>query len=108
MTVPVELSTNVRLAFLTLYVGVGQDFLNSTSVQSNIELTGPITTTVGGNEVTVANLKVAHADGVTSLQPLTRGFAGVQMNLMMLKVYGHLNATVDGGFGGHVGLRLAR
>ncbi len=108
MTVPVELSTNVRLAFLTLYVGVGQDFLNSTSVQSNIELTGPITTTVGGNEVTVANLKVAHADGVTSLQPLPRGFAGVQMNLMMLKVYGHLNATVDGGFGGHVGLRLAR
>ena len=106
-TVPLELSTNVRLAFLTLYAGVGQDFLNATSVRSDISLTGPLTTSVQGNDVTLANLAVTHGQSVTSLDQLPRGFAGVQVNLFMVKAYGHLNATLDGGFGGNVGLRVA-
>lgn len=106
-SIPAEVSTNFRLAFLTLYAGVGQDFMTNTSVVSAIEMTGPITTELQGNDVTLANLKVAHHQTASDARPLPRGFAGVQMNLFMVKAYGHLNATLDGGFGGHVGLRLA-
>jgi hypothetical protein len=106
-SVPVEVSTNVRLAMLTLYAGVGQDFAARTRVDSGIAMTGPVTTQFQGNEVTIANLHVGHTDTVSSVDLLPRGFAGVQMNLFMVKAYGHLNATLDGGFGGNVGLRVA-
>lgn len=36
-----------------------------------------------------------------------RLFLGAQLNVLMLKAYGHLNLASDGSVGGHVGARIA-
>jgi len=104
--IPVELSTNVRLAVITVFLGGGVD-VNTSKATSEASLTGPIDATAGGRteRLGTATLTVGY-DGVGD-PVVPRGFGGVQINLALFKIYGQLNAGANGSVGGHLGARVA-
>ncbi len=105
-SIPVELSTNLRLAVITLFAGGGVDINTSTST-SEASLSGPIDASFQGRNENLgsASLTVGY-DGVG--EPVVpRGFGGVQLNLALFKIYAHLNAGANGAVGGHLGARVA-
>lgn len=104
--IPVELSTNLRLAVVTLFLGGGVD-VNTSTATSEAALSGPIDATVAGRTESLgtATLTVGY-DGVGD-PVVPRGFGGVQLNLAIFKIYGQLNAGGNGSVGGHLGARVA-
>lgn len=107
--IPVELSTNLRISVVTAYVGGGYD-LNTASGTSSISLGGPLLGSIPAMEL--ENAKVGSADlsygGSGQANPESiRFFGGLQANVLVLKAYGHLNVTSNGGIGGHIGARVA-
>ena len=106
MSVPLEVSTNLRLLFLTVYGGVGQDLWSQGTSQGTVELAGPITTEVNGQEYRLGRASVSMDETATTDLLLPRAFVGVQIDALWLKLYGHLNADLNGGFGGHLGARM--
>jgi len=105
-SIPVELSTNVSVPFVTLFVGGAIDINTSTST-SLAALQGPVTAKVRSVEEELGSASLTWGiDGVG--EPLVpRAFGGVQIDASVLKIYGHLNAGLQGAVGGHVGARLA-
>ena len=53
-----------------------------------------------------AEVSMGQAGAVPEI-PLPRAFVGTQLNIFVVKVYGHVNVAFDQGFGGHAGVRLA-
>ena len=111
-SVPLEVSTNLRVAVVTAYLGGAYDLNNAVST-SSVSLSGPITGTVDmgtAGQVTDEQLGSASA-GLSAYAPaqpqVARIFAGVQANVLALKGFAHLNLTLNGGVGGHVGVRVA-
>ena len=107
-SVPVELSTNIRVAFWTLFGGVAYDAYQNGNASSTIGLDGDISTKVQGQKVDLGTAGVSY--GAASTLPefsLPRAFVGTQINIFPVKVYGHVNMALDEGFGGHAGVRLA-
>lgn len=104
--IPIELSTNVRVLVVSAYVGGAVD-VNTSSSTSTAGLTGPISAKLRGQEEDIgsASLDVSFAGASAPVVP--RGFVGAQVNVLMFKVYGHLNGGLDGSLGGHVGARVA-
>lgn len=108
-TIPLEISTSVRVLYiLSLFGGAGVDlnFGNST-IAAN--LSGPVT--VSGTSVGSASLAVTEEKG-PSFGAL-RFFAGPQLNLVPLKntnllsLYAQGNYSTGGNYGVHAGLRIA-
>jgi hypothetical protein len=108
-TIPLEVSTSIRLAYiLSLFGGVGVDlnFGKSTIVAN---LNGPVT--VSGTSVGTASLLIAEEKGPTFGD--VRFFLGPQINLVPLKntnllsLYAQGNISTGGNYGAHVGLRIA-
>jgi hypothetical protein len=90
MTLPVEVSTGIRIALLvSVYVGAGVDFTASS---------GKLTTNLTGNLLTEDNRNVGTTTitggGNNSGSPVAgRVMTGAQLNLWKLKVYVQLNAS---------------
>jgi hypothetical protein len=90
MTVPVEISTGLRIALLvSMYVGVGVDFTASS---------GKLTTDLNGNLITEDNRNIGTTTitggGDNSGSPVAaRVMTGAQLNLWKLKIYVQLNAS---------------
>lgn len=104
--VPVELSTNARLTFLTLFLGGGADF-NAGRSRATATLAGPVTASVDGEEVLLGNATVTgNARGLAD-DLVPRAFAGVQIEVLAFKLYGQVNLAGNRAFGGHTGVRLA-
>ena len=105
-SIPVELSTNVRLAVITVFAGGGVD-INTATSSSEASLSGPVDAHFQGNEENLgsASLTVGY-DGVGD-PVVPRGFGGLQVNLSLFKIYGQLNAGANGAVGGHLGARVA-
>ena len=98
-SVPLEVSTNVRLLVLTLFGGAAVD-LNHGRADAVAELTdGNGTASLGRTTVTI------EADGRSRGVPL-RAFAGTQINVFPLKVYVHANVANNGSIGAHAGVRV--
>ena len=105
-SIPLELSTNLKILIVTGYLGGGVDI--ATGDASNaMELTGPIKAEAGGQSVEIGTATVSLIDRGAATSPKPRIFGGLQLNILMIKLYGQLNVGVDSGFGGHVGLRMA-
>jgi hypothetical protein len=105
-SIPLEVSTNMRVAIVTVFAGGGVDINTSTST-SAASLSGPLDATYQGQSerLGTATLTVGY-DGVgDAIVP--RAFGGVQVGLSLLKIYGHLNAGLNGTVGGHLGARVA-
>lgn len=106
-TVPIELSTNMRLAFFTLFGGLALDVRPAATVVSTVSLSGPIEAPVGGARQVVGTAQVSDEATIAGAGQTFRFFVGPQLNLGPVKAYAHLNVAPGGGVGGHSGLRLA-
>jgi hypothetical protein len=105
-TIPIELSTNVRVLIATLYVGGGADIVNVGSATSEISLGGDISASAYGETDTLGDITVS-LDGEGFADDLVpRAFVGLQADILVVKVYGQLNVGFNDSFGGHVGVRV--
>lgn len=107
VSVPVELSTNLRIFVLSAYLGGAADVSLDSITKSEISVRGPVEYSIQGEDGRLGSASVdlgdsALVDGVSG-----RLFAGAQINIFMAKVYGHLNVGLDQSFGGHLGARIA-
>lgn len=114
MSVPLELSTNLRVLVFTTYLGGALDY-NMGTGSSVADMAGPIDgrvlapdgSTFDGN---LGSARVtANAFG-ESIPTTFRMFLGAQVNVMVLKAFGHLNVSPQPdamAVGGHVGFRVA-
>jgi hypothetical protein len=100
LTVPFELSTNLRLlSLVSLYAGVGYDLKLSSAVDgfinANARLTGRVPNPNGGQtstEVGTAQIRVTH---LARLPPnAVRVLGGVQLNLFVVKLFIHGNVLI--------------
>lgn len=106
-SIPVELSTNVRVAIVTVFAGGGVD-IQQGDASSVIGLSGPLEVSSQGQQATLGAAAVT-LDGSALADAMTpRVFGGVQAGLGPFQVYGQLNVGFNDSIGGHVGARLAR
>lgn len=107
-SVPLELSSSLKLAVVSAWAGVGYDLLLDGTASSTIGLGGDISATAQGRTATLGTAAItAESSAVAPPVGAPRVFLGAQANLAIVKVYGHLNLPMDRGFGGHVGVRVA-
>lgn len=101
LTVPVEVSTGVRVAIVSLYAGLGVDL---TEGQGTIDamVTGPLTDEQG-RQLGTATISGHDSHGASPLSP--RALAGVQLDAWKLKIFGHVNAAADSAASVGVGVR---
>lgn len=102
-SIPLALSTDVQLLyFLTVYTGVGMD-INFGKAQGKGALNtdeSPITCSSGTVCSTAGNPTIdvkanANIDGTGAVNPfLFRGFAGLQLNLPFIRVFGQVDKAV--------------
>jgi hypothetical protein len=105
-SVPLELSTNLRVLLLTAYAGGAVDVAFA-SAASTASLSGPVEATVAGQPTALGDVGVT-LDSEGSADPLFgRAFFGAQANLSLLKLFGHLNLGSNRTWGGFVGFRVA-
>jgi hypothetical protein len=105
-SVPFEVSTSLRVLVATVFVGAGMDY-NTGLATTAMELDGDIELAANGETVTIGHATVSRIDNGQPGPSYPRVFGGAQLNIFMVKVYGQVNAGLDEGFGGHVGLRFA-
>lgn len=104
--VPIEVSTNARFTFLTVFAGGGVDLQVGRS-RASATLSGPVTARIDDDDVLLGNASVAGRAGGLADDLVPRAFGGVQVELLALKLYGQLNVAGNGAVGGHTGVRLA-
>ena len=105
-SIPLEVSTNLRVLVATAFVGAGMDY-NTGSATTAMELSGPIEADAPGGPYTIGSATVSTIQSGTPGPSFPRVFGGVQLNIFMMKLYGQVNAGLDEGFGGHAGVRIA-
>lgn len=109
-SVPIEVTTNVRLFYLlSLYGGFGYDWqfgTNELSMDLNSTLLGVVPP--GGDKVNVGTARLTARESVSPTTGKLRSLVGVQVNLTVLRVFTHVNVMPDRGLIGVVaGARLA-
>jgi hypothetical protein len=105
-TVPLELSTNLRVLAITAYGGVGVD-VDTAHADSQASLSGPIDAKVGGQSENLGTASVSLTDTAQAEPFSPRLFVGAQVNVLAVKVFGQLNLGLDDAYGGFLGARLA-
>jgi hypothetical protein len=107
-TVPVELSTNLRVLVATLYGGVGLDIRGQSKATTDAELGGPLTVSFENTEQNLGTVTASLRSTGYAEAYAPRLFGGVQLNILMVKVYGHVNwGVAENSFGGHLGVRVS-
>ena len=100
--VPIELSSNLSVAFLTGYLGAALD-MNTGVSTGDAALGGAVR---GAGVGKLGNASVA-LNATGSAEPMTpRGFLGGQIKVFMITGYAHLNIGLNQAYGGHIGARL--
>ena len=102
-SIPIELSTNLRVLIFTVYGGGGIDW-NQGSASSSIGLSGPLEIGSGSQQLGTAAVTLSEEGLPDNVVP--RIFVGTQANIALVKVYGHINVGLNSSFGGHTGLRF--
>ena len=106
MSVPIELSTNLHLAVVSLFAGGALDVTHAAEAHSTAGLNGPLKTSGDSPQqlgtITMVMDETGEAGGLSG-----RAFGGLQIDIFTLKLYGHLNVGFDQTMGGHVGVRMA-
>jgi hypothetical protein len=108
-SVPIELSTGLKIAIISVYGGGGVDVNPYGQATSTIGLEGPLEAehTSTGETLNIGTAAVqANTTGQSALVT-PRIFAGAMAHLMFVKLYGHLNVSFDRSVGGHIGARIA-
>jgi len=107
-TIPVEVSTNLRVLVVSAYVGGAVDIRRSAWATGDASLAGPLSVEVQGSEQPLGAVTATLGTrGDAPAEYVPRVFGGAQINVLWLKVYGHLNVAFDDTYGGHLGVRVA-
>ena len=106
-SVPIELSTNLRLFVATIYLGGALDWRMNSTASTDLSLGGPLTAEYEGQSEELGSVSAQLNSTGAAGQYAPRLFAGTQVNILFFKVYGHLNVGLDKSFGGHIGARFA-
>lgn len=107
-TVPLELSTNLRLLVFTAFGGVGMDLRGVSSATTDLRLGGPLTVAVQGKKEELGTIDASLQSSGEASSYAPRVFGGVQINILPVKIYGQVNwGLLENSFGGHLGLRVA-
>lgn len=101
VAVPVEVSSGIRVAVVSVYAGVGVDLTQGQGT-FDAQLSGPLHDTDGRNLGSVT-IDGHDSRGASPFEP--RAFTGVQLDAWKLKVFGHLNANADSAASVGVGVR---
>ncbi len=101
LTVPIELSTGVRVAVVDVYGGVGID-LTASEASLDAAVNGTLYDSDGRNLGTVTATGTQTRSGTPVS---TRGLAGVQLEAWKLKIFGQVNASPDTPTSAGVGVR---
>lgn len=107
VTIPLEISTNFRVLYLTsFFAGLGMD-ISSGKAKSIANLTGDITITGGGGGTGQATLDLGSEEGPSAIS--TRAFGGFQVNLTVLNAFvlvnkGLTNDTLGVAIGARISL----
>lgn len=109
-SVPIEVTTSVRLLYLlSIYGGLGFDWQfgsNKLTMDLNSQLLG--VAPEAADKIDVGSAKLTATESVSPSAGKLRGLVGVQVNLAFLRVFTHLNVMPDRGLLGVVaGARLA-
>lgn len=112
-TIPLELSTSVRVLYiLSLFGGAGIDLnMGKSTISANLNGTISSTGTVNNPNAGTASLVISESQN-PSFGHL-RFFSGVQFNIVPLKntnllsVYAQGNISLGGHYGAHAGVRIA-
>lgn len=105
-TIPLEVSTNFKIALVSPYAGFGFD-LNTAEATSTASLSGPISASAQGVKDTLGSASVS-LTGLGNAEPqVPRLFGGAQVALSYFKVYGQLNYGFNDTYGAFVGARFA-
>ncbi|MEL6344942.1 MAG: hypothetical protein AAFV53_17625 [Myxococcota bacterium] len=106
-SVPVELSSNARILFVTLFGGLAAD-VNLGATTSEGSLVGDLFLKPDGeDDVRLGDASLSVSDEGVADWLTPRAFAGAQADLLFLKVYGQLNLGINETFGGNIGVRFA-
>lgn len=105
--VPIEVSTNLHLFVVTAFVGAAGDYTLSGTADGQIGVSGPIEFSYGGQTTAVGSAAATVSQTGTASGFTPRAFVGVQADIVMVKVYGQLNVTLDRSVGGHAGVRVS-
>lgn len=108
-SIPLEVSTNVRLVYiLSLFAGAGIDLnFGKSTIAANLD--GPLTV----NGVAAGNAKLTASEEKGPSFGTLRFFAGPQINIVPLKttnvvsIYAQGNYSIGGNYGVHAGIRIA-
>ncbi len=107
-TIPLEISTNLRVFVFTAYAGGAMDIRRVATASSEASLEGPVTASAEGHELQIGTISARlGALGTAEAVYTPRVFGGVQINVLWFKVYGHLNVGFDDTYAGHLGARVA-
>ena len=105
-SIPIEVSTNLRVLMFTAFAGAGLD-LTQGGADSEIKLQGPISASAMGQEGELGSARISYAGSGTPSAQVPRFFAGLQVSALPVKLYGQINVGLNNSFGGHLGLRFA-
>lgn len=112
-TIPLELSTSVRLLYiLSLFGGAGID-LNMGKSTIGANLSGTISSTGAVTDPNAGTASLLLSQSQNPAFGHLRFFSGVQLNIVPLKntnllsIYAQGNISVGGHYGGHAGVRIA-
>ena len=111
-SIPVELSSNLRISVATVYFGGALDINQGSDAETSVQLKGDLITNVTGEDVTLGTVGAKASLGGVGTAFFPRAFAGVQVNIYPVKIYVHANAATDLdlsrlSFGANAGLRFA-
>lgn len=106
-SIPIELSTNLRVFVVSAYIGGALDIRTAAVANGTMSLGGPLTFTGAGQDQPLGTVNASLALEGHATEYVPRAFAGVQVNIVWLKVYGHVNVGFDDTYAGHLGVRVA-
>lgn len=107
-TIPIEVSTNLRVFVVSVYAGGALDIRRTAYATGAASLGGPITAEAQGQSTKIGTVSASlGAKGDAEAEYAPRVFAGAQINVLWVKVYGHLNVGFDDTYAGHLGVRVA-
>jgi hypothetical protein len=108
-SVPVELSTGLKVAIVSAYVGGAADINLGGEATGEVGLEGPLSADnpSTGQNVEIGGASVLASAAGSAAQITPRVFGGVMVHVLFVKLYGHLNVTLDRSVGGHLGARVA-
>lgn len=106
LNVPIEVSTNLRVLVVNAFVGGAVD-IQPGSAESTLALAGPLSVDANGSTVPLGDVTVSMT-GTGETDFLTpRLFAGGQVDIFFVKLYGQLNLATNYAAGAHLGVRVA-